>query len=100
MGTLSKIGKKILKNNRERVDTPDSTGSFFQNPVSGDLNYHTFSDYSSESELAVVLEQYLNEYGLSQSDYLEMAQLAFKLHEQKNKGGETGDLSEFVYIMH
>ena len=100
MSELLKIGKRLIVNNQDPTEEVNSKGSFFKDPVSGALNYHSFSDFSTKLELVEVLKTYLGEYDFSEDDFESMAMEAFKLREKRDGGGDQGDLSEFVYIMH
>ena len=100
MKDIKAIGKLILKIRSGEQAEGFEGDSFFQDPVHGQKNYHSFADFSSEEELATVLSDYLKDYCLSESDFADLSAQAFAMYKQRQDGNDKGDLSEFVYIMH
>jgi len=85
MSELNKIGQILLENYKDQIPATATGESYFKDPVSGELNYHSFSDFSDESELAEVFKEHLGDYGLSSSNFAEIARVAFKLREQRTR---------------
>ena len=97
---MKSIGKNILKNKLINENNVSEENSFFKKPSHGNKNYFTFADFSNEQELSSVLAIYLENYGLDDKVLLKLSSEAFSLHEKKQEEDKSGDLSEFIYIMH
>tara|TARA_Y100000591_G_scaffold310425_1_gene312734 strand:- start:1375 stop:1668 length:294 start_codon:yes stop_codon:yes gene_type:complete len=97
---MKKIGEKILENKLEAEIEPLENGSFFKEPTNGEKNYFTFADYSNERELFVILSEYLKNYNIDDKVIQSLSNEAFALYQNRSREDESGDLSEFIYIMH
>ncbi len=97
---MRKIGEKILENKLEtKIDLFESD-SFFKEPTNGKKNYFTFADFSNERELFVILSEYLKNYNIDSEVIQSLSNEAFALYQNNSSEDESGDLSEFIYIMH
>ena len=97
---MRKIGEKILENKLgTKIDLFES-GSFFKEPTNGEKNYFTFADFSNQRELFLILSEYLKNYNIDDEVVQSLSNEAFTLYQNKSSEDESGDLSEFIYIMH
>ncbi len=100
MKELKNIAKTILSNNQERKTQNDSElVSYFEEPVLGQLDYFTYSDFSNKQELIEIFNQYLSLENISIPVAQDLGGLAFTLYKE-NGDDDSGEISEFLYAMH
>ena len=98
MKNLAVIAENILASNPKLDDKPsDNPDTFFTNFEGDQVNYYSFNDFREKTDLAEILETYLEEYGVTQKDAIKLASYAYELHQSCTD--DPGDLPEFIYAM-